>query len=996
MANNIKGLTVEIGGDTTKLGKALEDVNKKSRDLSSELGEINRALKLDPGNTELLAQKQQVLAEAVSNTAKKLDTLKQAEKQVQAQFERGEVSEAQVRALQREIITTESKMNAYEKAAKETAEAIDKLGNESDEAADDVRDLSDESDELDSSLDNLGNGFNALVGLVTAASAAVVGCVEATREYRTEIGKLNTAYGQAGHSTEAATETYKELQSVLGETDQAVEAANHLALLAKDEEDLAKASDALIGVYATFGASLPIEGLAEAANETAKVGSVTGGLADAINWANAKSDDWTAALGGNKKALATFNKAVKEGESSEDAFNAALTECSDEQERQELIIDTLSTLYGSAAAAYKRTNKAVIEANKANEEWTATLADIGETVEPVITDVKEFGTSLLKDAKKPLESVADFISDKGLPALQSVSSWARDSGPEIKATFVGLTAALVAYKVATIAVEVAHKGLKATIMATTVAQKALNLAQAATPWGLVAVAIAGVVTALLAYTDESNKAAAATTVLTDEEKALQTAAQETAAAFRDQQAATATTFSSISSQMTHVTALATELQTLADNSGKVEEADRTRAQFILNELNAALGTEYTMVDGVIQKYGELKTSINDVIAAKTANALLEAGNEAYVAAIQAENDAVKRLSLAEQDYRAQLTTTSQAEKDAAEAKLALQQKLAKAQNRADYEKLRSAAEHVASLEQKAQRERELLEEKKAEYDDAAADYGNYSATINNYENAQAAILEGNYTKAQEILAGKSTGFADYAGTVDTETAKVLDTLYKEAVDAGIAAEQTKQNFNNGVDGYTQDMVDEAVKGYEDALNAYADAYSDAHDIGSDIGSGLADGMESQRFSVINTVRSIVDAVIAAARSAADSHSPSRKMIDFGEDMGEGAVIGMENKTNAMLGTARRQVDALMRTYTGDQPPVGQTLSRKLTSPGGRADTSAAGVIASNAALLAKLDGIYERLNHLQVVTETGALVGEILDKVDIGLANKQVLTARGV
>ena len=117
--NSIKGLTVEIGGDTTKLGKALEDVNKKSTDLSSELGQINRLLKLDPGNTELLAQKQKVLAEAVSNTAKKLDTLKEAERQVQKQFERGEVSEEQVRALQREIIATEKKMDGYKKAVKE-------------------------------------------------------------------------------------------------------------------------------------------------------------------------------------------------------------------------------------------------------------------------------------------------------------------------------------------------------------------------------------------------------------------------------------------------------------------------------------------------------------------------------------------------------------------------------------------------------------------------------------------------------------------------------------------------------------------------------------------------------------------------------------------------------------------------------------------------------------------------------------------------------------
>ena len=99
MASNIRGITVEIGGDTTKLGKALEDVNKRSKDLSSELGQVNKLLKLDPGNVELLAQKQKILSEAIETTSKKLDTLKQAEKQVQEQFKRGEVSEEQVRAL---------------------------------------------------------------------------------------------------------------------------------------------------------------------------------------------------------------------------------------------------------------------------------------------------------------------------------------------------------------------------------------------------------------------------------------------------------------------------------------------------------------------------------------------------------------------------------------------------------------------------------------------------------------------------------------------------------------------------------------------------------------------------------------------------------------------------------------------------------------------------------------------------------------------------------
>lgn len=448
----IKGLTVEIGGDTTKLGKALEGVEKKTRSLSSELGQINKLLKFDPGNAELLAQKQQVLADAVANTREKLDTLKEAERQVQAQFERGEVSEEQVRALQREIIATTNKLEGYEKAAKETADAVEELGNAggnsrtltqtvedqrqalarlktayadvvasqgksskeakalekelgslsselkeneqklgeaekaADEAAGELDDLADSAEKAGNESERMGSklggvvkgGLAALTGMLAGAAAALIGSAEATREYRQEMGKLDTAFTTAGHSSEAATETYKTLQGVLGETDQAVEAANHLAQLAENEQDLATWTNIATGVYATFGASLPIEGLTEAANETAKTGALTGSLADALNWAGVN----------------------------EEKFQAQLDACTTEQERQALITETLNGLYSEAADKYRETNAEIIRANEANEAWTASMADIGAAIEPVLTDVKLLGASLLSDLVPGVEGVA--------------------------------------------------------------------------------------------------------------------------------------------------------------------------------------------------------------------------------------------------------------------------------------------------------------------------------------------------------------------------------------------------------------------------------------------------------------------------------------------------------------------------------------------------------------------------------------------------------------
>lgn len=1000
MANKkIKGLTVEIGGDATELGKALGKVESKASSLSQELGQINRLLKLDPGNADLLAQKHKVLTDAVATAANKLKTLKEAEAQVQEQFKRGEVSADQVRALQREIIETTNKLDKYKQIAKETKNELKNLGDAADDAADDIDDMGDaaddaeeESEDLASSLDGgLANGFKVVVGLAAAAAAAIVGCVEASHEYRTEMGKLDTAFTNSDHSSEAAKETYKELQSVLGETDQAVEAANHLAKLADNETELHQLTDALTGVYATFGASLPVESLAEAANETAKVGKVTGSFADAINWASDEGTDWKAILGSNTKALKAFEKATAEGEATEDAYTAALEACSDEQERQELIMSTLTKIYGGAAKQYKKTNKTVIEANKANEEWNETMADLGDEMAPVVVEIKKFGTEMLKNAKEPLKEVAGFLADKVLPALGNLIKWVSNNIPTIKAGLVGITAALVTYKVATIAAEVAQNGLKATLLATEAAQKLVNIAMAATPWGLVATAIAAVVAGLIAYTAATQETAQDVNILTEEEKELIASSREAAEAFRDQKAATEETAGGITSQMGHVQGLADELQKLADASGRVKEKDQERVQFILNELNEALGTEYTMTDGVVQKYDELKNSIDQVILSKTASALLEAHNADYVTALQEESNALSALVTANKDYEAQQAESLPkiAEWKAQHAEIVKKLQTGVTQ----HEELELTAQR-ANLERHINEEQALLDEKKTAYDDAAADYGYYSSVIMNYEDAQTAALQGNYDEAVRILKGKGESFDDYAANVDEATRTAIDKLFKEAVDAGIAAERTRKNFEQGVEGYTKEMVDEAEKGYEEALNAWATARADAEGIGGDLGDGLSGGMENKRNGLLAKARSLVSGIISAMKQEADSNSPSKKTMAFGEDMGEGAEIGLDNSTDDILRTARNQVHRLIDTYSneGEQaaPRALQSINEQALS---RSSATMQSVANSNASMLEKILAAIERGQILTIDGNT--LVGATVGRTDAALGQQRELVARG-
>ena len=192
----LKGLTVEIGGDTTKLGKALEDVNKKSRDVSSELGEINKLLKIDPTSTSLLAQKQKVLGDAISTTSDKLRTLKEAEKQVQKQFERGEASEEQVRALQREIIQTEKKMESYEGALKDTTKQLKNHGKSSDE-------VKEKTKKFGEAAKTAGEAAVKAFAAVAAAVAAAAGALaKASVDAAAYADNILTASTVTGISTE--------------------------------------------------------------------------------------------------------------------------------------------------------------------------------------------------------------------------------------------------------------------------------------------------------------------------------------------------------------------------------------------------------------------------------------------------------------------------------------------------------------------------------------------------------------------------------------------------------------------------------------------------------------------------------------------------------------------------------------------------------------------------------------------------------------------------
>lgn len=306
----------------------------------------------------------------------------------------------------------------------------------------------------------LAKGVMTVGGIL---GGAWIAAIESTREYRVSMGQLETAFATAGHSAGAAKSTYSDLNAVLGDSGQATEAAQQLAILTDSEKELDSWTNILTGVYATFGESLPVEGLAEAANHTAKVGEVQGALADALEWSGV----------------------------SVEGFNEKLAACSTEQERQKLITETMNGLYGEAATKYKEVNKDVLAAEKAQEKLTDAMADLGAVGEPIMTVIKNAVAGMVAAAAPKLESLVKKVKDmkKWISENQTtVNNW--------KAAIIGVTASIVSF-VLIMKFSAIMSAAKKAILGVRSAMLLLNIAMKANIIGIIVSLIVGLVAAFI-------------------------------------------------------------------------------------------------------------------------------------------------------------------------------------------------------------------------------------------------------------------------------------------------------------------------------------------------------------------------------------------------------------------------------------------------------------------------------------------------------------------
>lgn len=700
------------------------------------------------------------------------------------------------------------KVDVEEKEAKKKLEDIEDAA---EEAGDGLEDLGAGAGKGEKGLDALdiaaGNfvagGLSSLISGFGDAVGSLLDLADETRDFRDDMAKLDTAFNTAGHKTEDAQKAYEDFYAILGESDRSVEAVNHLAELTNNTEELAQWSTIAAGVTAKFGDSLPIEGLTEAANETAKVGQTTGVLADALNWASADSAVFSTALGGNKDAMAAFNKAVSEGANVEDAFTAALQKMGTEQERSAAITTTLNGLYETAAIEYNTLTESTQAARRATAEQEEAQARLGAAIEPFKTKLTELQTSFLNLGASIIEGFME------VPALVNYTS---------------------------------------------------------------------------ALTEEQQKLVETSLQVAENFNNLKLSADEAAIG--------------ISSQFNYTTLLANELFTLADNSGRVQEADKARVEFILGELNSALGTEYTMTGNLIQNYQTMRDSIYETINAKKAQILLAEYEDTYAEAIK--NVALLEDARALQAIEVGKARTEWEEADTA-ARIAREQKAAETSSYIKSGASIEDAKALGELQKNAEDAKRVLDSKVDAYKTLDKGVNDSYAAISAYEQASTLMLEGETQKAISVLNDYGKGFNDAANNVDDATKSELELLKQKVLTTSTHLGLLEEEYKEKQGSMTDTEKEEMEKRIELAKQQAQDAMREYVTVGGNMVEGVVKGINDSEYKLTGAMRDIVRNAIEVGKDEAEIKSPSRVTRDeIGLMLSEGVAKGITDGQKGII------------------------------------------------------------------------------------------------
>lgn len=943
MANETLGAGFSI--DITDLKAGLAQANRLIRESESEFRAAAAGMDDWGESQEGLEKRIKSLNDITGIQQKKVDALQQ-------EYDR--LIENGIDPLSKEAVELRTKINketeALEKnksTAKKTQKALDDLGEETEDVKDETEEATEGFTLMDGVLSNvIANGITAFIGACVDVVSSLMDISAETEEYRQSMKRLETAFETAGKSAESAKETYKTLYSVLGDEGTANEAASHLAALADSEEDLTKWQNILIGANARWGDSLPVSGLAEAANEVYRTGTLTGGLTDAINWASEAGETFGVKLKENIKftklsekqlkglteaqreeyeskkaqfeAIEEYNKKVSEATSAEEFFQIALDECNDEQERQKLITDTLNGLYAESADAFKKSNKSVIEAREATAEYNEQMAILGAEMEPISTRITEMKTSFTKHLipvirRDVVPAIDDFVDS--LEESDVMDKVAKGIGKVSKNALPMLADAL---EFVVDNIEDLVKVLGVAVTAWKVYQAAMSFT--AGPAMAVAKIIGTLAAGIGALVLVDELAAESTDLLSESQREAVTAGQEAAEAYQETKEAADEL---IRSEMANVDYLRDnllpELENLIDANGEVKKGEEERANFILGELNEALGTEYTKLSDIVDANGKIKDSIYEVIDAKKAQIMLDAHQDTYTQALESIAELNKtRATIAQEMVLAEQNVLD------AQAKMDEAQKVFdEAVKTGSQTDIAIATRAMGDASTNLLEAKNYLDETKNAFTDSVSAVNEAYKDIENYELASELFSAGDVQGAIEALEDMASGFESASSTAQLSAEEQKKVLEQQVIDTEINAKLMKKAYEDGVAGVDEQMVKTAEK-------QAAKAKEEFHKVGGDVVKGIIKGIEGDSWILNQTMQKLIDDAVEAAEKAGKIQSPSKRFRDeVGKYIGQGVAVGVEQSTPDVVSAIERQIDSAAGAYS-----VGKVNISDASSSGG--------------------------------------------------------------
>lgn len=435
----------------------------------------------------------------------------------------------------------------------------------------------------------------------------------------------------------------------------------------------------------------------------------------------------------------------------------------------------------------------------------------------------------------------------------------------------------------------------------------LNAVMAANPIGLVVTALGLLVTWIGIMRDAAQVAVGPAYELSEAEKAIRDRAEEAAEKQRDLANAFAENASATMAETQHTKDLWAELQTLADAEGNVEEANRDRAAFILNELSEATGQEWEMVDGTIQRYQELSESIADTIAKRQAEILLSQYEDGYAQAVTAKADAVADLMDKQTAYNAELKRVKETEERIAE----LEEILLNSQGEwvVDGKHIGDYSTELEYLTRVQEEQVEMLAEAEAAYRNAEETVKGYHETIYEYETASAELLAGNFDEATRLLTEDIANRWRRVEDIKAMSAEELEQLKTDMGQAISYAEWYKEQFESGMEGFTEKGLQEAQQAASDLIGIWQEASYEAEQAGKAIGDGLGNGIEEKAGELRLRARQVMQGAMNAMRDVAQIASPSKVTTEFGRFLMEGLSEGIgegEQMAEVAAGEAMRK------------------------------------------------------------------------------------------